>query len=301
MNYAEKLRLAEQLRNTSVVEPRVLASHEAYLDAVDVEPASIPTREGAARANLIIPRRIPAPQSLFVNVHGGGFVRPHARRDTVFCAVVAVRVGCKVLDLDYSLAPEHPFPAAFNEAYDVLKWAYTRGETIGVDRDRIAMGGHSAGGNLTAGVALMANRTGDFALRLQMLDYPFLDGVTDPADKALGGDLIPVDRMRAFIELYVEDPRDLANPCISPVMAEAASLAGLPPALVLTAGKDSLRAEADRYVAMLIAAGVEVTAKRFLASDHGFVVNCLDEYGEAMDLICDSLAWALRGKAKEGA
>ncbi|MDP3179737.1 MAG: alpha/beta hydrolase, partial [Spirochaetaceae bacterium] len=261
----------------------------------------IPTRDGAAKAFVISPRGTTAPLPLFVNVHGGGFVRPHARRDTVFCSVLAARVGCKVLDLDYRLAPEHPFPAAFNEAYDVLKWAYAHGETIGVDRDQIAMGGHSAGGNLTAAVALMANRTGDFSLRLQILDYPFLDAATDPAEKALGDDLIPVERMRAFNELYVEDPRDLANPYVSPVLAESGSLRGLPPALVVTAGKDCLFAEADRYAAMLIAAGVEVTARRFLASEHSFVVNCLGEYAEALDLICDSLARSFRDKAEVSA
>lgn len=287
--YEEKLKIAEGLRTTSVVTPAIPPEYERYVEAVDVEERMIPTREGDTRVFIIAPKGIGRNSPLYINIHGGGFVRPHERRDIVFSAMVAVRVGCRVIDIDYKLAPEYPFPAAFNECYDVTKWAFANAASLGVDAQRIALGGHSAGGNLTAAIALMANRSKDFQLKYQFIDYAYLDGVTDPAEKIGPTDLIPVDRMRAFNALYAEDPADLANPFISPIVADPAMLAGLPPALVVSAGMDCFRFEDEKYAMMMVAAGVEVTAKRFVESNHGFVVHCRGEFAAAHDLICSSL------------
>ena len=135
----------------------------------------------------------------------------------------------------------------------------------------------------------MANRTKDFALKLQFIDYAFLDGITDPADKVTAGDSIPVDRMKAFNALYVENPGELSNPFVSPIAAGPELLKGLPPALVVSAAQDCFHKENENYAMMLVAAGVEVTLKRFLNSAHGFVVHCRGEYAAAHDFICESL------------
>jgi acetyl esterase len=290
--YEEKLKIAEGLRTSHVVTPAIPAEYERFVEASDVETRTVPTREGETKIFLISPKDVQEGCPLYINIHGGGFVRPHERRDIVFSAMVAVRVGCRVIDIDYKLAPEYPFPVAFNECYDVTKWAFANAASLGVDSGRIALGGHSAGGNLTAAVALMANRTKDFRLALQIIDYAFLDGVTDPSEKIGPTDLIPVERMRAFNALLVEDEAELANPFISPVSADSSMLAGLPPALVISAGLDCFRIEDEKYAAMMIAAGVEVTAKRFIESNHGFVVHCRGEYSAAHDLICASLTKA---------
>ncbi len=290
--YEEKLKIAEGLRTTSVVTPSIPPEYERFVEACDVEERLIPTREGDTRVFVISPKALKGPVPLYINIHGGGFVRPHERRDIVFGAMVAVRTGCKVIDVDYKLAPEYPFPAAFNECYDVVKWAFAEAASLGVDPKRIALGGHSAGGNLTAAVSLMANRTKDFSLCLQIIDYAFLDGVTDPAEKVTATDLIPVDRMRAFNALYAENPEDLKNPYLSPIVADAEMLKGLPPALVISAGLDCFRFEDEKYAAMLAENGVEVTVKRYLESNHGFVVHCRGEFAAAHSLICDTLSRA---------
>jgi len=287
--FEEKLQIAEKLRTTHVVQPSIPPEYDRYVEAVSVEARIVPTREGDTKVFVISPKNAGDESSLFINIHGGGFVRPHEHRDIVFSAMVACRVGCKVIDIDYKLAPEYPFPTAFNECYDVVKWAFGNAKALGVSVEKIAVGGHSAGGNLTAALALMANKSKDFAMTLQILDYAFLDAVTDPAEKVSATDLIPVERFRAFNAMYVEDPADLSNPFVSPVMADAEMLEGLPPALVITAGQDCLRNEAEKYAAMMIAAGVEVTVKRYLNSNHGFVVHCLAEYSGAHDLICAAL------------
>jgi acetyl esterase len=135
----------------------------------------------------------------------------------------------------------------------------------------------------------MANKSKDFKLKYQIIDYPFMDAVTDPEDKMLEGDLIPADRARKFNALYVDNEEDKHNPLVSMVLATQEMLIGLPSALVITAAYDSLRAEAEKYALMMAQSGVEVKVKRFLNSKHGFVVNCQQEFEEGQKLIIKTL------------
>jgi acetyl esterase len=294
MTYDEKLKIAEQLRSSSVVQTYLSPEMEGSLDRVDWKEEIIPTREGDSRVILVSPRTVEEPCPLFINMHGGGFVRGYEKRDTVFSALLAESLGCKVIDIDYRLAPEHPFPSALNECYDVVKWSFDHADFLKIDRKRIALGGHSAGGNFTAAIALMANQTRDFSLCLQILDYPFLDAVTDPAEKAEPENLLPVERMRFFSRLYMENEEDYSNPFFSLVCATPEMLKGLPPALIITAGKDCLRKEAERYAMMLIHAGVDVRMRCFLESNHGFIIHGLAEYREARNLIINALEEAFK-------
>lgn len=297
MDYAEKCALATMLRAVSLVETNYADEMRDYLERAVVTERLIPTRAGDTRVLIVRPPNGclgsgEPPLPLFVNIHGGGFVRGYDRRDTMFSALVAERVGCLVIDIDYRLAPEFPFPTALHECYDVVVWALANAATLNIDPTRLAIGGHSAGGNLTAAVCLMANHSKDFAPLLQILDYPFLDGVTDPADKLEPNSIFPVDRLRAFNALYSRTPEDLADPYLSPVCATPDMLTGLPPALILTAGLDCLRFEAERYAVMLESAGVTVTRRAFNDSDHGFVVHCRAEYRAAQDAIVEALSQA---------
>ena len=281
LTYDEKIKLAEQLRSSSVVKTNMTSDMKAYLEKVDYKEAAIPTREGDSRVIMVSPGVKKETYPLFINMHGGGFVRGYEERDTVFSAILSDTLGCMVIDIDYRLAPEHPFPAGLNECYDVVKWAFDNAESLKVDRKRIALGGHSAGGNFTAAIALMANQIKEFSLCLQIMDYPFLDGVTDPAEKVDKDSLLPAERMRSFSRLYMGDEEDYSNPFFSLVHAAPEMLAGLPPALIITAGKDCLKDEAERYAMMLVQAGVEVRMRCFLESDHGFIIHGLAEYKES--------------------
>ena len=290
---------AKQLRASSIVQTQLTPEMESYLEKVIWYESTIPTREGDSHVYMVEPKGKKEKYPLFVNIHGGGFVRGYQKRDTIFSAYIADSLGCKVIDIDYRLAPEYPFPIPVNECYDVVKWAFHNAESLKIDTERIAVGGHSAGGNLTAAIALMANQTKHFKLCYQIMDYPFLDAMTDPAEKIAEGSIFPVDRMKNFSACYLENEEDYSNPFHSLVCAEKEQLKGLPPALIITAGKDVLRHEAERYALMLIHAGVRVTMKSYMESDHGFMIHGLDEFREARDLVVDELAHVFYGKNRK--
>lgn len=285
-----RLSLAEAIRSNTLVATEMTPEIAADLDLVTVTERQIPTRVGHARVLVVTPRR-PAtgPRPLFVNIHGGGFVRGYQTRDTVFCAHIADRLDCVVLDLDYRLAPEHPFPTALHECHDVTAWAFAHAADLGADPARIAIGGHSAGGNLTTAICQMARLSGAFRPCAQVLDYPFLDGATAPEDKLGPNDLFPPERLHAFNVLYAGVPENLRDPLLSPVLAPEGALAGQPPALILIAGKDALRHEARAYAARLIDAGVDVTVRQFPDCDHGFLIACQPGFREGRTVIADYL------------
>lgn len=287
-----KAKMAAELRANSIVETVLPGDMLAHLDRVATEELFVETRAGLTRCVLVTPDTAKPGGPLFVNIHGGGFVRGYQQRDTVFCAFLAEKLGCKVLDLDYRLSPEHPFPTALHETYDVLQWVFDNAEDLGVDPNRIAMGGHSAGGNLTAACCLLAVQQGGKTPCLQILSYPFLDAVTAPEEK-IGNDpsIFTPERLHAFNDLHVPDQKDRQNPLMSPLLADEADLAQLPPAYILIAGKDPLRHEAERYVERLGAAGVRVSVDRFEQSDHGFLIANLAEFRTAQD----GFVSALRG------
>lgn len=289
MTYEEKLKLAEAVRSTNSVEPFTPDFYPVYREKVDVKETYIPTSEGDAHVYFIREKDQTGTVPLYINIHGGGFVRYHFPRDIFFCSRMACETGCMVIDVDYKLAPEYPYPTAVNECYDLVKWAIEHAEELNIDPSRVAVGGHSSGATITAALALKANQTKEFQIRMQILDYPPMDVYTDPADKKVSGDvIISAERARAFNALYVE-PERANEPYASPVFATKEMLAGLPETLVITAGKDMLRFEAMQYVKMLREAGVAVTAQEFTKSNHGFTVNCLEEYEEAHQLYIEML------------
>lgn len=295
----ERLELGNKLR--SVKRPELVFTHEyeKNLDMILCEEKTITTREGESRFYIITPKENMEIYPLYINLHGGGFIAPYGKRDTLFCSRVASKIGCKVIDIDYKLSPDYTFPTALYESYDIVKWAIEHAEELKIDIKRIAVGGHSAGGNLAAGIALMANQNKEFDIKLQIMDFPALDLYSDPEVKvkrfveengADGASFITSERAKGFNALYLENEEDKNNPLVSPVCAKKEMLIGLPTALVITAGKDTLCYEAEKYANMLVETGTEVTIKRFVNSNHGFTINCMDEYEEAQLLIIETLA-----------
>jgi len=212
---------------------------------------------------------------VFVNLHGGGFVIGDWESDDPFCRLLADSAGCAVVNLDYVLAPEHKFPAAVEQTYALLVWLAEHGSAVGVDGSRLAVGGHSAGGNLSAAACLLAKERGGPALRGQIIDYAPLDLATRPSEKDTGVVELPpeiadvdTETGARFNAWYLAAPEDAASPLASPALAE--DLAGLPPALVITAEKDLLRGEGDRYAERLAAAGVETEHVVFEGCFHAF-------------------------------
>ena len=230
-----------------------------------------------------------------VYFHGGGFVLCNLDTHDGICRSLANAAGCVVVSVDYRLAPEHPFPAAPEDCYAATQWVAKNGSELGIDVARLAIGGDSAGGNLTAVTALMARDRGGPVLRFQLLVYPVTDCAFDTASyrENAEGYLLTTGMMRWFWEKYLADPKHGAEGYASPV--RAANLANLPPGLCITAGYDPLRDEGEVYAARLREAGVDVRTSRYPGMFHGFLGMTaeLDKAREAMAEASAALRLAL--------
>lgn len=293
MTQEEKIELAGKIREGMVVDPVVPDGFETYRKSVNQEERWIETETGRSHIYILREKERTGVLPLYINIHGGGFVRPHMERDLLFSSRMTCETGCLTIDVDYRLAPEYPYPASVEECYAVVKWAFQNAEELGIDPKRIVVGGHSSGGTLTAALTLKANQTKEFAVRLQILDYPAMDMYTDPLDKQQDTVIDP-DRARAYNALYVENHEQAKEPYASPIFATGEMLQGLPETVVITAGNDTLRFEGEQYAARLAAAGVRVTVQRFLDSRHGFMTHCRDRYEDGHQLYIESMRRAFK-------
>jgi acetyl esterase len=221
-----------------------------------------------------IPVRIYRPDiriGTLVYFHGGGWVLGNIKTADAVCATLAHRAGATVISVDYRLAPEHRFPAAVEDAWAATTWAHDRRAELG-SAGRLAVGGDSAGGNLSAVVARHARDQG-IEVALQLLVYPVTDADLDTGsyrDNA-SGYWLTRDGMAWFWDQYVPDG-DRFHPDASPLRAD--DLSGVAPALVITAEFDPLRDEGEAYAARLKEAGVPVEAVRYDGMIHGFYGMC---------------------------
>ncbi|RJK97107.1 alpha/beta hydrolase [Vallicoccus soli] len=231
---------------------------------------------------------------VLVHVHGGGWVVGDLESHDAVCRSLAARSGCAVLAVDYRLAPEHPWPAALEDVEAAVAWLRREGRAHGVDPGRLALTGDSAGGGLVAALALRARDAGGPTYALQVLVYPVLDARRGGASYAQEGNgaLRPAE-MAWYWDAYAPPGVDRARPDVSP--SAAADLAGLPPALVLSAEHDVLRDEAEDYAARLALAGVPVAATRWLGTAHGFFRRpaTMDAASAAVDQVAAAVRRAL--------
>jgi acetyl esterase len=202
-------------------------------------------------------------------LHGGGWVLGDLDSHDGICCRLANEAGCCVVAVHYRLAPEHPFPAALEDAAASLRWLSREAVSLRIDPARIAVGGDSAGGNLAAVLALMGRDGTVPASVFQLLLYPALDMTMESYAGTTEGMTITPATMRYFIDHYVPDPADRTDWRASPL--NAATLAGTPPAFVLTCGHDPLRDEGRLYASRLEREGVPVTALHLSDQTHGML------------------------------
>jgi acetyl esterase/lipase len=225
---------------------------------------------GGRPARLYLPTAAPASGPLLVFFHGGGYMYGDLDSHDAPCRFLAERANVRVLSVDYRLAPESPFPAAYDDAVAAYQWVVENAAGLGADPARLAVGGDSAGACLAAVVAIEAARAG-LPLAFQLLVYPATDTERDTESLALFGEGFFLTR--AFMDLatasYLEPDADRRDPRHAPLYAEVPD--GLAPAYVATAGFDPLRDEGEAYARKLTDAGVPVELERFPDQIHGFL------------------------------
>jgi acetyl esterase len=253
----EQARTAFRLRTFDHRDPASVASVASVTDA---SVADVPVR--------IYRPDLAGPTPTVVFFHGGGWTIGDLDTHDSSCRLLCRDVDAVVVSVDYRLAPEHPFPAAVEDAYAVLTEVAGDLGSFG-GSDRLAVAGDSAGGNLAAVCTQLARADG-LTLAAQLLVYPSVDlgGHYPSLVENATGYLLTADEMTWFTEQYLPAGQPVADPRVSPL--RTTDLAGLPPAIVVTAEYDPIRDEGNTYAAALATAGVPVVTRQFASLIHGF-------------------------------
>jgi acetyl esterase len=260
--------------------------------AVRVADLYLPARHGPVGVRWYRPHAAATPGPVLLWLHGGGFIGGAAADIDHVCCGLAYHAGLTVVSLDYRLAPEHAYPAALLDTCDALHWLADHGAAIGGD-GRVAVGGQSAGAALVAGACLLARDHHLPSAACQVLCYPVLDFGQDTESARL------FDGVFHTIKPGWAENHYLAGQPVTAYAAplRAASFAGLPPALVIGAGRDPLRDDARAYAARMDADGVDVTHVEYGATMHAFLNFCgvLSAGDHAIELIAAKLAARFAG------
>ena len=261
------------LHESSVEEARALGAGLSDLNGpappmLRVDEHSLDVPGGAVPLRVLVPLEQPA--GVIVWYHGGGWVIGSIDEADTVGRKLAERTSCTVVLVDYRLAPEHRYPVAVDDSYAALEWVGERVEELSRPGAPLFVAGDSAGGNLSAVMALRARDRGGPPIAAQILIYPVTDADFErPSYTAAANQLLlTTEAMEWFWDHYVPDAARRVEPDASPM--RAADLAGLPPAIVLTAEYDVLRDEGEVYAERLEAAGVEVNLQRYEGQTHGF-------------------------------
>jgi acetyl esterase len=239
---------------------------------------------------LYRPEGVTEPGPALIYIHGGGWVIGDLDSHDKVCRGISAKTPCRVVAVDYRLAPEHPFPEGLNDVIAAVAWIAGHAASLGIDKDRLAIGGDSAGGSMSAVACLNAREQGP-ALRAQVLIYPSTDSTPEVRlwpSRVQNAQIPPLtaDALRWFSTKYITtDSVDRRDWRLSPLHAE--SLAGLPAALVITAEYDPLRDEGKAYADRLNASGVPALHVDFPGQIHGFIEfgGLLSAAGAAIDEI----------------
>lgn len=253
----------------------------------EVRELSIPGPAGAMRARIYRPMAADKVLPGLMYFHGGGWIYGDLDTHDGVCRGIADHGRCRVVSVDYRLAPEHKFPAAVEDSVAATRWVAANAAALGIDARRLAVAGDSAGGNLAAVTALTlrddalrddAKRDGSVRepsvapLAMQVLIYPStdMDADTESRSRFAAGYLLTQENMLWIRGHYLRDARDIADWRASPLRASDHSR--LPPAFIITAGFDPLRDEGRAYAERLMQSGVAVTYECFEGQIHGFIV-----------------------------
>jgi acetyl esterase len=268
---------------------------EPSLAVSRVEDRSIPGPSSEIPLRLYYPEGDP-PFATLIYFHGGGWVIGDLDTHHGFCHALAKNSGCLVVSVDYRLAPEHPYPAAVEDAYAATEWVAENPTVIQADPERFAVGGDSAGGHLATVASMMARDRKGPRIDLQILIYPITDcNFNTPSYlENKEGYMLTRDLMKWFWDHFLNDRSQSNEPYASPLRAE--NLSNLPPALIITAGYDPLRDEGQAYGKRLQDAGVDVRLSHYPGMIHAFIrmTARLNMANQALNEIAGTLNDAFR-------
>lgn len=232
---------------------------------------SIPGPAGEIAIRVYHPPTGATPFPALLWFHGGGWILGTLDLTDDTCRALCVESGAAVVSVDYRLAPENPFPAGLEDAIAAVAWVAAHGRELGIDGERLAVGGDSSGGNLAAAAAQFFRAAGAPRVAFQLLVYPVTGTPWDERgsqSEFAVGYYLTLDAMRWFTELYSSSPADRRDPRLAPILSP--DLGGLPAALVITAGCDVLRDEGEEYAQRMLAAGVDAKLTRYDGQLHSF-------------------------------
>jgi triacylglycerol lipase len=243
--------------------------------AISVSEHHVPGLQGEpdVRVLVYIPKNVSTPLPALLWIHGGGYVFGSAEQDDLQVKSIVSTVECAAVSVDYRLAPETPHPGPVEDCYAALKWLYMHAGELGVDATRIAIGGASAGGGLTAGLALLTRDRGEVPLAFQLLIYPMLDDrtVTSAEPHPYTGEYIWTTDANRFgwTALLGQEP---GGPDVSPYAAAARAehLEGLPSTFISVGALDLFLEEDLEYARRLMRAGVPTELHVYSGAFHGF-------------------------------
>ena len=223
-----------------------------------------------------------------VYFHGGGWVVGSIETHEAFTGFLAKELKAKIFSVDYRLAPEHPFPIPLADCEAAFNWVKDNAMDLGINPNRVSVGGDSAGGNLSASLCIKRKQEELSMPKAQLLIYPVTDlTLKHPSmDEMAEGFYLTKASMEYFRDNYLEDKELVKDPLVSPLFAD--DLSGHPPAVVVTAGFDPLRDEGDQYAQALRQANVEIYHRTHDSYIHGFVnMMLVDGVDYALKRICD--------------
>ncbi|MCP3027357.1 alpha/beta hydrolase [Halobacillus sp. A5] len=234
---------------------------------------------------------------VYMNFHGGAFIMNEKEMDDPYCRQIANHTGCMVINVDYAKAPEYPFPAPVEEAHDIIQWVRSHAGFLGIDPERVAVGGQSSGANIAAALCLLLKNRQEPQPTLQVLCYPMLDFVTPHANKPEPDPYrAKLPQVANFLnKCYVPNQEKAQYPLASPVMAD--DVKGAAQALIVVGEYDAFNPEAVKYADKLKEAGVSIRFKEFENCTHAFThLGPKVKAEEAWSLIEDEIREASKAK-----
>lgn len=275
----------------------------ALLDLPTVELAQrhdfeIPGPAGPLPSRLYRPHGVGDRPPVLLWFHGGGFVIGGLDSHAGACGWLAARARCVIVAVDYRKSPEHKFPAASDDGLASIRWLREHGRRLDIDPERLAIGGDSAGGNLTAGLCHRLRDAGEPQPALQVLLYPMTQHRAPFASRTRFGEgaMLTTDMIEWFRSHYLREPEDATHPLVSPLLSS--DFTELAPAIIRTAGFDPLRDEGHAYAEALAQAGVRVDYRCHERLIHGFLTmgGAIPAMRQAIDDLGDDVAVALAAR-----